>query len=308
MDRSIGDDVAIRRAGSSLVEVTTARGNVHGLVATGDSVEVLEHRLQDGVRFGFIPQEGWNAFEAMVVLSGALECLSHPLGLLSPGDTISAWPVREPYAFQARGVTVVLHVSSKPQFAAATEDIQRLTEMARQVARRDGYTHDHCLRVQTLASALGRAVGLAPDRLHWLLYGAYLHDVGKSRVPEELLRKPGPLTAEECKVMRQHARWGSEMLVGTRLEPASPIVLQHHERLDGSGYPDGLRDDAISLEARIVAICDTFDGIVTDRPYHRAQPVEVAVAELRRCAGRLLDASLIDMFVDLPLTSMVHPT
>lgn len=296
--------IDVRRAGSPLAELVT-RQCVSGLVAGGDGVEVLQHRLVAGARFGLVPQADWTAFESITVLSGRLESLSDRHLTLGPGDTVSAWPVREPAIFQAQGDTVLVHVSSQPLFESNADDVRSLKDMAREVARADGYTHEHCLRVQTLAVALGRAVRLESESLHWLIYGAFLHDVGKSRVPSEIIQKRGALTAQEWAVMRQHPTWGREIVAGTHVAAAGPIIEQHHERLDGSGYPLGLAGDAICVEAQIVAIVDAYDAITTNRSYHKAEPPEAAIAELRRCADRLFRSDLVETFVTLPILHMV---
>ena len=292
-------DLTIRRGDAHLMELTTSDCQ-SALVAAGAGVEVIRHRLRPGARFGLVPEAGWEAFEAITVVSGCLRCISQPLAPLGPGATASAWPVHRPYIFEADEETVLLHISSQPMFEAMAGDVQRLRAIATEVARKDGYTHEHCLRVQTLAVALGRAVGLAPDRLHWLMYGAFLHDVGKSRVPTEIISKPGRLSAAEWSLMRRHPTLGREIVESTHLAPAATIIEQHHERLDGSGYPYGLSGDAILLESQIVSIADTFDAITTDRPYHAAESWQAAKTELRRCAGTLFRPDLVEAFVSMP--------
>lgn len=296
-DRS--GDLTLCAAGDAIMalETTDCRS---GLVATGAEVEVIRHRLRAGARFGLVPEEGWEAFEALFVVRGRLRDMSDPTRLLGPGDTVSAWPVRRPSLFEALEESELLHVSSKPMFEAMAGDVQKLRQIARDVARQDGYTHEHCLRVQTLAVALGRMVGLAPDRLHWLMYGAFLHDVGKSRVPKEIIAKPGKLDVDEWQVMRQHPSWGREIVSATHLAPAGAIIEQHHERLDGSGYPRGLRGDEILVESQIVSIADTFDAITTNRPYHAGESWREAKEELRRCADRLFRRDLVEAFVSMP--------
>jgi putative nucleotidyltransferase with HDIG domain len=291
----LSGDIDVRRAGTHLSAVVT-RQCVSALVATGDGVEVLQHRLVAGGRFGLVPQKGWLAFESITVISGVLECISGPMPLLGPGDTVSAWPVREPYVFEARDEAVVMHVSSQPMFESGAEDVRALKEMARKVAETDGYTHEHCLRVQTLAAALGRAAQLPPERLHWLLYGAFLHDVGKSRVPTEIVQKHGPLTLGEWVIMRQHPTWGREIVDGTHIAKAGPIIEQHHERLDGTGYPNGLKGDEICIEAQIVSIVDLYEALTSERPYRKALSPADAIVELRRYAGRFFNSDLVEMF------------
>lgn len=292
-------DLTLCSADDALMTIETSDCR-SGLVAAGADVEVIRHRLRPGARFGLVPETGWDAFEALVVVRGRLRSISPPVRSLGPGDTVSAWPVRRPAIFEALEESEMLHVSSRPMFAALAGDVQKLRQIARDVASQDGYTHEHCLRVQTLSVALGRAVGLAPDRLHWLMYGAFLHDVGKSRVPKEIIAKTGKLDAAEWAIMRQHPSWGREIVAPTHLAPAAGVIEQHHERLDGSGYPYGLQGDEILEESQIVSIADTFDAITTDRPYHTGESWQAAKAELLRCAGRLFRRDLVEVFVALP--------
>jgi len=127
-----------------------------------------------------------------------------------------------------------------------------------------------------------------------------LHDVGKLHVPDRILLKPGPLSAREWQVMRLHPVWGAEILAqGDGFELARRIARWHHENVDGSGYPDGLRGESIPLEARIVRIADAFDAMTDARPYRAARPVESALEELDRCAGSQFDPELVALFIDL---------
>jgi putative two-component system response regulator len=147
--------------------------------------------------------------------------------------------------------------------------------LALTVEARDAYTDGHCQRLAGYASALGEALSLSPDDLAALRRGAYLHDVGKIGVPDAVLQKPSRLTDVEFDLMKRHTIIG-ERLCGTlrSLAPVRSIVRHHHELLDGSGYPDGLRGDAVPLLAQIVAIADVYDAITTTRPYRMAAPPE----------------------------------
>jgi HD-GYP domain-containing protein (c-di-GMP phosphodiesterase class II) len=130
-------------------------------------------------------------------------------------------------------------------------------------------------------------------------FGALLHDVGKVRVPKEIINKPGPLADLEWLVVKQHTVWGEEMLkaVGGILGEVGSIVRSCHERYDGTGYPDGLHGEEIPLIARIVFACDTFSAMTTDRSYRKARPTAEAIAELRRSAGTQLDPQVVETLV-----------
>src|SRR6266568_4986037 len=150
----------------------------------------------------------------------------------------------------------------------------------------DSYTFGHCERVAQHAVAMARALGLAEEDETTVLLGAYLHDVGKVRVPHEILRKPGPLTHEERELVEMHPIWGIELLANVEFPwDLKPIIRWHHERYDGSGYPDRLKGDEIPLAAQIVGILDVWDALTTARAHQPALPPAQALAEMTRCQG-----------------------
>ncbi len=147
----------------------------------------------------------------------------------------------------------------------------------------DSYTHGHCERVASYAERVATALGLADDELTTIRVGAYLHDVDKVRVPQEILNKPGKLTAEEFHTMQQHPVWGLELLAGIEFPwDIKPIIRSHHEKVDGSGYPDRLKGDEIPLSAQIICIADVYDALTTTRSYRRALTHAEALAEMAR--------------------------
>jgi hypothetical protein len=155
---------------------------------------------------------------------------------------------------------------------------------------------EHAHGVVELSVAVGERLGLSVAALRDLEFGALLHDIGKLHVPNEILNKPGSLSEAEWVVVRRHPEQGQQMLdrVGGALGEAGRIVRAHHERFDGSGYPDGLVADEIPLAARIITACDAYNAMTTDRAYRRALPVETAVAELRRCSGHQFDPLVVE--------------
>jgi putative two-component system response regulator len=170
--------------------------------------------------------------------------------------------------------------------------------LANAVEAKDPSTEHHCQRLANLAARLGAQAGLDGPDLEAVAYGALLHDVGKIGVPESILTKPGPLDAREWVVMRTHPEIGARICEPLVAAGAfSPIVRHHHERWDGRGYPDGLKGEAIPLGARIVGLVDAFDAMTHDRPYRRAQSVELAIGELWREAGFQFDRALVPLFV-----------
>ncbi|MGV2950008.1 HD-GYP domain-containing protein, partial [Acinetobacter sp. AGC35] len=143
---------------------------------------------------------------------------------------------------------------------------------------------------------IARMLKLSKDRLEDLYFASAFHDVGKINIPEEILNKPGHLTEEEFEIIKRHSYDGYEMVKELYYTNISQIILQHHERLDGSGYPYGLRDNEISLEAKIIGIVDTYDAMTSDRPYREGLSPEIAIAELKRLAGIQYDPYLVEIF------------
>ncbi|HEY3083625.1 MAG TPA: HD-GYP domain-containing protein [Chloroflexota bacterium] len=163
---------------------------------------------------------------------------------------------------------------------------------------RDQETEGHSQRVAALSAAIGGALDLSADDLAELHRGALLHDIGKVGVPDAVLRKAGPLTAAEWAEMRRHPEMGHRILRGIpSLARAAAVVLQHHERYDGRGYPARLRGEAIALGARIFAVADAFDAMTSARPYRPALDRAAALAEIARQRGRQFDPAVVDAFL-----------
>ncbi len=172
--------------------------------------------------------------------------------------------------------------------------------LARLVALRDVGTASHSADVAELSVRVGRALGLETTALTTLERAARLHDLGKVAIPDRILWKAGPLDRAEWALMRHHPAWGAGtvgLLPG--LSGVADAVRAHHERWDGSGYPDALAGAVIPIESRIIAVCDAFSAMTTDRPYAPALAVDEALAELRAGAGRQFDAAVVDALVAL---------
>ena len=162
------------------------------------------------------------------------------------------------------------------------------------LAQKDEYTEEHTRRVALRAVEVGEELGLSPGRMRALATGALVHDIGKLSVPDSILKKPGPLTDEEFSVVKGHAAWGDRMLgdLGFK-ENVRQLVRDHHERLDGSGYPHGIAGPAISLDARILAVCDVYDALVTQRVYREAWTHTRAISLLREESGNAFDPKCV---------------
>lgn len=173
-----------------------------------------------------------------------------------------------------------------------------LVELVDAIEAKDMDTLGHVRRVSAYALAIGRRLHLSPGELRSLALAAEMHDVGKIGTPDQILMKPGPLDPDELREMRLHTGRGYEIASRvSSLRDVAPVIRAHHERLNGSGYPDGLRGDDIPLFARIIAVADSYDAMTSDRPYRNAMTQQAALAELARTRGSELDAACVDAFV-----------
>jgi HD-GYP domain-containing protein (c-di-GMP phosphodiesterase class II) len=169
------------------------------------------------------------------------------------------------------------------------------------LATKDTYTEEHTRRVALLAVQIGEHLGLSAGRLRCLAIGGLLHDMGKLSVPDEILQKPGPLNDEEYEVIRRHPEWGRALIRELGGFPAGVdrLVMDHHERVDGQGYPRGLRGDSLDLETRILTVCDVYDALITKRVYRDAWSHEAAIGLLRSETGTAFDADCVAALVEV---------
>ncbi|MBV8206345.1 MAG: response regulator [Acidobacteria bacterium] len=166
---------------------------------------------------------------------------------------------------------------------------------------KDAETEGHSKRVTAYTIAVANKMGVPRDKISVIARGAFLHDIGKMAIPDAILRKPGPLTAEERLIMREHCYRGYQIVKRIPfLTEAAEIVYAHQEFYDGTGYPRGLKGEEIPLGARIFAIGDTLDAITSDRPYRRAQSVHAAQMEIKKFAGTQFDPAIVEVFLGIP--------
>jgi HD-GYP domain-containing protein (c-di-GMP phosphodiesterase class II) len=177
---------------------------------------------------------------------------------------------------------------------------QTLSMLATIVEARDTDAGLHLKHITHYSRALALALGHSEEQANEIAYAALIHDVGKAQVPDAILKKAGPLTPEERAEIQKHTIWGHELLRDNQeFEVAGQVARSHHERWDGSGYPDGLAGEAIPVAARITAVADVYDALISERPYKSAWSTHDAIAEIRRLRGTHFDASVVDAFIQL---------
>jgi len=199
-------------------------------------------------------------------------------------------------------------IASKAAYAISNsklyDDLEKaylstIMALANAVEARDRYTSGHTVRVTYLAELIAREFGWDEERMFILSMGCSLHDIGKIGVPDSILNKPGFLNQREMTIMRKHTELGARIIEGVDfLKPCQPYITAHHEWWDGSGYPSGLKDEEIPKEGRILAVADSFDAMVTDRPYRRSRSIEQAVQELVDFSGKQFDPAIVEIFLE----------
>lgn len=232
----------------------------------------------------------------IVILTASNDRNTRLLGIAAGADDYLSKPF-DPKELLVR-TKVLLRQRELNRRLDATEGV--LFALARAVEARDRHTIHHAERVGRYAEAIGGAHGLGLEDCELLYHGGVLHDLGKIAIPDAILLKPGPLTPDEFAVMRSHSVEGERICLSLRsVAYYLPMIRHHHERVDGAGYPDHLAATDIPLAARIAAIADAWDAMVSDRPYRRGLDEEEALRRLRQGAGSQWDAGLVRVFLDL---------
>jgi putative nucleotidyltransferase with HDIG domain len=213
---------------------------------------------------------------------------------------------RDRTVIYTREIVGALASDPRAEPSAAGSSLTTLLTLAEALDIRDARTARHSDTVGRYAEAMAGTLGLAPERVERIRLAAILHDIGKIGIPDSILYKPGPLTDEEWVEIRTHPEIGARLLSAPGLGDLRAWILAHHERIDGAGYPHGLSGEEIPLEARIIAVADAFEAIVSDRPYRAGRSAEEALDELERCSGSQFDPEVVAALAD-SLTRRVAP-
>lgn len=273
------DKPVIFHSGESLLEVKQSR-NAYRLLLERDDMSIIANHVTAHSLIWLTSNRDQPRLEFYLLLSGQLSMrLGDTEELLRAGDSFYFDSLSDDVLLTPLEDTDFLCISSRPMFSEVTHLVDDMNTLNEQIERKDHYTAGHCKRAMGYANAISQRLELSESRRHNLMLAALYHDVGKCFVPSAVLNKPGKLTAEEFALVREHSARGEELLRAHFPPEVTQIVRSHHERLDGSGYPDGLRDEQLSLETRILAVSDVFDAMTTDRPYKKAKTNEAAVAE-----------------------------
>jgi diguanylate cyclase (GGDEF)-like protein/putative nucleotidyltransferase with HDIG domain len=276
-----GDEFAVLLPGRDEREAAKVADGVLARVAMLEALPGLPVRLSAGVVT--YPQVGVDRSEIFSVADQAL--------YIAKGAGKGSVRVYRPDLAELPDMAGITEIPDR------TARLKAAASLAHAVDERDAYTGRHSFVVGELAALVARQLGLKREEVELVRLAGSLHDLGKLAIPEEILRKPGPLTSAEQLVLRRHPQIGYRMLRALGVEPVSIWVLHHHERWDGHGYPHGLSGEQIPLGSRIILVVDAYDAMTSDRVYRARVSHEVAVAELERNAGAQFDPRIVSVFV-----------
>jgi len=296
--------------GGESIETGQQGSSDFSLLARGDGSEVILQTIKQDKMFYVYPGEDSATMEFFYILEGECSYKHNEENIfLGKGDYFYVQELQDAVFFNALTDIKMLWYTTKPAYHLISNRIMNLASIVKQVEEKDNYTYQHSCRVQEYSFKIARKLKLSKDRLEDLYYSTVFHDIGKINIPEEILNKPGRLTEEEFEIMKRHSYDGYVMVKDLYYTNISQIILQHHERLDGSGYPYGIKEEDILLEAKIIGIADTFDAMTSDRPYRKGLDATIAMAELKRLSGIHYDAHLVDLFERaLIVDGVLHPS
>jgi HD-GYP domain-containing protein (c-di-GMP phosphodiesterase class II) len=284
----------------SYLEKVTQKSAELSLIGRGDGAEIMIQKIRSQEIFFIEPSDRNETLEFFYILEGSIDCeRDNQNVVLNKGEYFYVRGLKQTVCLKTISEVTLLYLSTAPFFHYLSKGIKELTSMNENVEEKDIYTHNHGVRVRDYSLKIAKILGFSSERLENIVFASLCHDVGKVFVPDEILNKPGKLTEEEFDLIKKHPVDGAKMARGTFMEKLDEIIAQHHERIDGSGYPYGLKGYEILLEAKIIAIADSFDAMTSDRSYRKAMEMEVAFKELKSLSGIHYDEKVVEAFEEV---------
>lgn len=267
------------------------------LLGRGNGLELMKQTVLADSIFVLFPSQDKDAQEFFYILSGEIETsIDGKTIKLGPDAFLSAKNLEGTVQFKTLTDLTFLSVSTVPVFHYLSNIVSKLRSIGEAVEKKDRYTFNHSARVSNYAVKTASKMNLRKEQMENLLLASILHDIGKINIPEEILKKPSKLTDKEFAIIKRHPGDGATMIRDTPYVDIADIVEQHHERVNGRGYPLGLKGDEILVEAKIIGVCDTFDAMTEDRAYRSAFSAEYAMAEINSLIGVQYDEAVVEAF------------
>lgn len=273
-----------------------------------EDLEINIYEMSKGNHYFFLPPKEKNSIETYYILDG--EIFNYDTGKsYSVGDIIYLDNKKEPFNLYVKSDLRVLGQSlHENSFSRSYQLFSNIDGIMNKIYKKDDYTGKHSQKVFQYTKLLAVKLQYSGERLRNILDAAKYHDVGKIYIEDYILKKPTLLTDQEFMIMKTHVVKGRELILSCFNEEVFHIISQHHERIDGSGYPNGLTEKEIREEAKIIAICDSFEAMTSDRVYKKGNSFETAAVELKKLSGIKYDSRLVNVFVNevLPQVKKEH--
>ncbi|BEP28411.1 HD-GYP domain-containing protein [Helicovermis profundi] len=275
------------------------------LLGKGDGTEIMLQKIKKNETFFINPCDSSDTMEFFYILNGEIDSFDNKYTKLVNGDYFFTHDLKSIVQFKTLTEVTLLYISTKPLFHFLSTIIKELTKLAREVEKKDMYTHSHIKRVEEYAIKIANKLNLPEESIENIAFASLFHDIGKIDTPDEILKKPSALTKEEYDIIKKHPIRGAEIVEKTYYKKVCKIISQHHEKLDGSGYPFALKGEEIMIEARIIAVADAFDAMITDRPYRKGLSYKEAISELKKYSGIHFDANIVIVFINILLNEKI---
>ncbi len=263
------------------------------------ALEIVVYKTFPGITKHFIEPKSETCVKTYTIIKGSIRSLDTQK-VLGEGSIVVLKYGSEPFSFKVLEETELIeHVYGEHSLENVNK-LNRNVQMAlAAIQEKDQYTYDHSMAITLYVEALAVKLGYKGTKLRNLIWATTYHDLGKTYIDDEILNKKGPLTKDEYEIIKTHVIKGKELIENAFNEDVFDIVLQHHERLDGSGYPNGLKEDEICEEAKIIAICDSYHAMVEDRIYKKGKSRLDAIKELKDMAAKQYDEKLVNIAIDV---------
>jgi len=276
--------------------IDQVRGNsILSLLAKKDDFEIMLYEFKAERPNSITPGDSGDLMEFYYILEGSIVIDDEDCSVnMKKGDYFYVNNIKETVPFRTLTDTKMLYITSKPVYNLLytyTDELKTLLDKSEQ---KDIYTHEHGNRVQDYSVKIAKKLGLAGEINYTIALASLFHDIGKCLIPDEILNKPSSLSEEEFICVKKHSTFSSELLQGKFIiEDIAEVVEEHHERLDGTGYPKGLKSGEIRIEAKIIAVADSFDAMTSDRAYRGAMTPKAAMDELKNYIDKYYDKDVV---------------
>lgn len=264
------------------------------LLARKDNFEIMLYEFKAKRPNSITPGDTNDLMEFYYILDGAIEIEDGGSSAkLQKGDYFYVNNIKETLPFRTITDTKILYISSQPVYNLLYTYTGELRCLLDKSEQKDAYTYNHSNRVQDLSVKIARKLGLSSEINYTMALASLFHDIGKFYIPDEILNKPAKLSDDEFNYIKMHSTYSSELLKGKFIEDIAQIVEQHHERLDGSGYPKGLKGNQIRIEAKIIGVTDSYDAMTSDRAYRNGMSPKTAMEEIKSLADKYYDRDVV---------------